>query len=111
MMSDIISTDAKEWIDMDPLPGSLTPWLCESSLTDLRIRISGIPRPDVIRNDRGKKRQHAVEETYPGEGQMTQHRVYERLSRFVNLDTTPFNGDDDRSKRGSIDGGALAQDT
>ncbi|KAK3815466.1 MAG: hypothetical protein J3Q66DRAFT_344806 [Benniella sp.] len=84
--SDIISTDVDEWIHQDPLSGSFTPWLCEISLTDLRIRISGIPRPDVICDDSGQKRQPVVDETYPGEGRMIQHQVYERLSRFVNLE-------------------------
>ncbi|KAK3815470.1 MAG: hypothetical protein J3Q66DRAFT_389294 [Benniella sp.] len=83
---DITPIDANEWIHMDPLSGSLTPWPCENSLTDLRIRISGIPRLDVVRDQRSKKRQPISWGFYPGEERVIQHRVYERLSRFVNLE-------------------------
>ncbi|KAK3815469.1 MAG: hypothetical protein J3Q66DRAFT_344815, partial [Benniella sp.] len=84
--TEIISIDANDWIHQDLLSGSPTPWLCESSLTDLRIRISGIPRPDIVRDYRGGRYLPFVEESYPGEGRMIQHRVYERLSRLVNLE-------------------------
>ncbi|KAF9362050.1 hypothetical protein BGX34_006758, partial [Mortierella sp. NVP85] len=84
---DITSIDANEWIHLDPLSGSLTPWSCENSLTDLRIRISGIPRLDVVRDQRGKKKRQPITwGAYPGEERVIQHRVYERLSRFVNLE-------------------------
>jgi len=81
----LTSVDAKDWIHQDPLSGSLTPWPCEHILTDLRIKISGIPRPDVTRRP-GPKHQPALAESYPGEGRMIQRQVYERLSRFVNLE-------------------------
>ena len=81
----LISIDANDWIHQGPLSGSLTPWPCEHILTDLRIKISGIPRPDVTRRY-GSRRQPVMPETYSGEGQMLQRRVYERLSRFVNLE-------------------------
>lgn len=69
------SMDANAWIHQDPSSGSLTPWPCEYSLKDLRIKITGIPRPDVTHDYRGKKRQPAVEESYSGEGRMMQRRV------------------------------------
>ncbi|KAK3805804.1 MAG: hypothetical protein J3Q66DRAFT_122804 [Benniella sp.] len=81
----LISIDAKDWIYQDPLSGSLTPWPCEHILTDLRIKISGIPRPDVTRRP-GPRRQPVMAESYTGEGRMIQHQVYKRLSRFVNLE-------------------------
>jgi len=65
------SIGAKEWIHQDPLSGSLTPWLCDYSLRKLSIKILGIPRPDV---------------THDHYGRMIQRLVYERLSRFVNLE-------------------------
>jgi hypothetical protein len=83
---EIISFDPNTWIHQSPLTGSLTPWPCEYSLTDLRIKISGIPRPDVTHDRHGGRRQPVVNESYPGEGREIQHRVYERLSRFVNLE-------------------------
>ncbi|KAK3815422.1 MAG: hypothetical protein J3Q66DRAFT_402380 [Benniella sp.] len=78
--------DAIEWIHQGPMAGSLTPWPCEYTLTDLRIKISGIPRPDVTHDHRGEIRQPAVNESYHGEGRKIQQQVYERLSRFVNLE-------------------------
>jgi len=74
----INAIDAIDWIHQDSLSGSLTPWPCEYTLTDLRISICGIPRPDITHP--------VVEESYPGEGQKIQHQVYERLARFVNLE-------------------------
>ncbi|KAK3805803.1 MAG: hypothetical protein J3Q66DRAFT_393183 [Benniella sp.] len=82
----LVSIDASTWIHEDRISGSLTPWLCEHLLTDLRIMISGIPRPDVTQYYQGKKRQSVVVEFYPGEGRKVQQRVYERLSRFINLE-------------------------
>ncbi|KAK3805825.1 MAG: hypothetical protein J3Q66DRAFT_445702 [Benniella sp.] len=82
----INAIDAIDWIHQDSLTGSLTPWPCEYTLTDLRISICGIPRPDITHDHKGNERYPVVEETYPGEGQKVQHQVYERLSRFVNLE-------------------------
>jgi len=82
----INAIDAIDWIHQDSLSGSLTPWPCEYTLTDLRISICGIPRPDITHDRKGRKRHPVVEESYPGEGQMIQHQVYERLARFVNLE-------------------------
>ncbi|KAK3805829.1 MAG: hypothetical protein J3Q66DRAFT_422530 [Benniella sp.] len=78
---------ANDWIHQDSLTGSLTPWPCEYTLTDLRISICGIPRPDITHDRKGKKRHPVLEETYPGESWEIQHQVYERLARFVNLET------------------------
>ena len=77
---------ANDWIHQDSLSGSLTPWPCEYTLTDLRISICGIPRPDITHDRKGRKRHPTVEETYPGESWKIQHQVYERLARFVNLE-------------------------
>jgi len=82
----INAIDAIDWIHQDSLSGSLTPWPCEYTLTDLRISICGIPRRDITHDHKGKKRHPVVEESYPGEGRMIQRRVYERLARFVNLE-------------------------
>ena len=82
----VSSIDASEWIHRDSMSGSLTPWPSEYTLTDLRIKISGIPRPDVTHDHRGEIRQPAVDESYHGEGRKIQQQVYERLSRFVNLE-------------------------
>ncbi|KAK3805827.1 MAG: hypothetical protein J3Q66DRAFT_393204, partial [Benniella sp.] len=78
---------ANDWIHQDSLTGSLTPWPCEYTLTDLRISICGIPRPDITHDRKGRKRHPVLEETYPGESWEIQHQVYERLARFVNLET------------------------
>ncbi|KAG0216616.1 hypothetical protein BGX31_000544 [Mortierella sp. GBA43] len=51
---------AREFIDMDPFTGALNPWACESSLKELRVRITGIPRPDLQDN--------IAIEAYPDEG-------------------------------------------
>ncbi|KAF9361231.1 hypothetical protein BGX34_007261 [Mortierella sp. NVP85] len=75
-----------DWIHRDPLSGLLIPWPCEYTLTDLRIKISGIPRPDVTLDHKGRRRRPLAEESYRGEGRMIQHRVYQRLARFVNLE-------------------------
>ncbi|KAF9348401.1 hypothetical protein BGX34_002502 [Mortierella sp. NVP85] len=82
----INAIDANDWIHQDSLSGSLTPWSCEYTLTDLRISICGIPRPDITHDRKGRKRHPVVEESYPGEGRMIQRRVYERLARFVNVE-------------------------
>ncbi|KAF9343778.1 hypothetical protein BGX34_006381, partial [Mortierella sp. NVP85] len=82
----INAIDANEWVHQDPLSGSLTPWPCEYTLTDLRIGIDGIPRPDITHDRKGRKRYPTVEESYSGEGRMIQSRVYDRLARFVNLE-------------------------
>ncbi|KAK3805828.1 MAG: hypothetical protein J3Q66DRAFT_359799 [Benniella sp.] len=82
----INAIDAIDWIHQDSLSGSLTPWPCEYTLTDLRISICGIPRPDITHDRKGRKCHPVVEESYPGEGRMIHRRVYERLARFVNLE-------------------------
>ena len=74
--------NAKSFIDQDH--GSLKPWMCETSLRILRIRLSGIPRPDV--------REENVNEDYPGHGRVIQKQVYDRLARFTNLETLWLGG-------------------
>jgi hypothetical protein len=72
--------DAKMFIDLDPVEGSLKPWECEGSLKTLKVVIVGIPRPDL-------KSERAIEEAYPGEGRGIQSQVYDRLARLTNLET------------------------
>jgi len=59
---------ANDWIHQDPLSGVPTPWPCEYTLTDLRISICGIPRPDITHDRRGRKRHPMVEESYLAKG-------------------------------------------
>ncbi|KAK3836420.1 MAG: hypothetical protein JOS17DRAFT_787590 [Linnemannia elongata] len=73
---------AKDWytedlIDLDPITNALTAWSCESTLKVFQVRISGIPRPRVIR---------VALEQYPGQGKDIQHQVYGRLARCTNLE-------------------------
>jgi len=79
--------DFKAFIDLDPDTGAPKPWKCEAFLKELKVIITGIPRPDMEGED-------AVEEAYPGEGRETQGRVYDRLARFTNLKTL-WLGDDE----------------
>ncbi|KFH73937.1 hypothetical protein MVEG_01150 [Podila verticillata NRRL 6337] len=75
---------AKDFIDEDPHLGSLNSWECEQSLRVLKTKIVGIPRPDVPRYQRRHRSSHV--EAPACEGKRLQHRVYERLSRFTNLE-------------------------
>lgn len=70
---------ASVFIDLDPNSGSLKPWKCESSLKELKIQISGIPR-------QGIKSHGAVLEEYPGQAQDMQNQVYARIGRLTNLE-------------------------
>lgn len=72
------SINADAFIDRDPSTGNLRTWACEASLKVLKVKIGGIPRPDLIR--RG-----IIQETHSGEG--NQKLVCERLGRLVNLKT------------------------
>ncbi|KAK3829377.1 MAG: hypothetical protein J3Q66DRAFT_364396 [Benniella sp.] len=71
--------DADTFIDKNHKTGLLNTWACEISLRVLKVKITGIPRPDV--NSDG------VNERYPGEGRMIQRQVYDRLARLTNLET------------------------
>ncbi|KAG0009038.1 hypothetical protein BGZ80_002804 [Entomortierella chlamydospora] len=75
------SIESRAFIDLEPVTNSPTPWACESTLKELRIRITGIPRPDLGRQ------QGVVEEVYAGQGREIQIQVYERLARFTNLES------------------------
>lgn len=75
---------AKDFIDEDPHLGSLNSWACEQSLRVLKTKVVGIPRPDVPRYQRRHRISHV--EAPACEGKRLQHRVYERLSRFTNLE-------------------------
>ena len=71
----------------------LRPWSCTTTLTSLRISISGISRPDQI--DLA-----AVEwtrEEFPGEGRNMQQEVHRRLGTLVNLESLWLGLDPDLS--------------
>jgi hypothetical protein len=56
------------------------PWQCESSLKVLKIKIIGIPRPDLNAGGVGNADTSEQEQRY-------QTQVYERLSRMTRLET------------------------
>lgn len=70
---------AEVFIDQDPTTGTLRPWACESTLKELIINITGIPRPDL-------QECTTVRELYPGQGREIQSQVYDRLARLTNLE-------------------------
>ncbi|KAK3811102.1 MAG: hypothetical protein J3Q66DRAFT_372787 [Benniella sp.] len=71
--------NATLFADRDLNSGSLKAWDCEGSLTTLRVRITGVPRPDL--------EECQVQERYLGEGRGIQSQVYERLARLTRLET------------------------
>jgi hypothetical protein len=77
--SGISAVDSEVFADMDPITGSLKPWLCEGSLKMLEIKIARIPRPDLKKDD-------VDEEAYPGQGREIQSQVYGRLGRLTHLE-------------------------
>ncbi|KAK3811111.1 MAG: hypothetical protein J3Q66DRAFT_351059, partial [Benniella sp.] len=76
--------DARCFIDFDSEAEELRPWMCEASLRVLKIRIHGIPRPDL-----------KGEIDYLGYGHEIQHQVYDRLARFTKLETLWLGGNYD----------------
>lgn len=74
-----------EFIDRDLDTGALRTWKCEASLKELRVKIKGIPRPDV-------KEIESEKETYPGQAREIQGYVYDRLARLINLETLWLEG-------------------
>lgn len=75
-----IQCEASATIDQDPDTGSLKAWSCEASLRVLRVKIIGIPRPDLI----GYR---STKESCPDQGREIQGQVYDRLARLTNLET------------------------
>ncbi|KAK3811106.1 MAG: hypothetical protein J3Q66DRAFT_372790 [Benniella sp.] len=71
--------NATLFADRDLNSGSLRAWYCEGSLTTLRVRITGVPRPDLEKCQ--------VQERYLGEGRGIQSQVYERLARLTRLES------------------------
>ncbi|KAF9940633.1 hypothetical protein BGZ65_006476 [Modicella reniformis] len=69
------------FIDQVPDTVLLKTWACESSLKVLKIRIAGIPRPDLEEDG------DIIDDVCPGQGLEIQSLVYDRLSRFTNLET------------------------
>ncbi|KAG0246472.1 hypothetical protein BGX31_001748 [Mortierella sp. GBA43] len=76
---------ADAFIDRDPSTGSLRPWACENNLEKLKVRITGIPRPDL-------EQCTIAFELYPGQGREIQSYVYDRLARLTNLKTLWLGG-------------------
>ncbi|KAK3811122.1 MAG: hypothetical protein J3Q66DRAFT_351084 [Benniella sp.] len=72
--------DYKAFIDLDPNTEVPKPWECEGSLKKLKVVITGIPHSDLEEEDN-------VEGAYPDEGREIHGRVYDRLARFINLET------------------------
>ncbi|KAF9948838.1 hypothetical protein BGZ65_007783 [Modicella reniformis] len=66
---------ATTFIDRNPDTGSLREWACEGSLKVLQVKITEVPRPDIIST-----------EDYPGQGRGIQRQVYERLARLTKLE-------------------------
>ncbi|KAG0304003.1 hypothetical protein BGZ99_002531 [Dissophora globulifera] len=85
---------ANDFIDLDPASDALKPWECESSLRIFYAKILGIPRSDVTTDYRGVPRLDVLQETYPGQTQELQSRVYERLARFTRLEKLGLGHDD-----------------
>ncbi|KAG9068301.1 hypothetical protein KI688_010567 [Linnemannia hyalina] len=79
---------ATDFIDADPSSNSLKPWACELSLKVFRAKISGIPRPDIVRTFHGHpvKNGMVLQEAHSGQSQEILHRVYERLGRLTRLE-------------------------
>ncbi|KAK3811050.1 MAG: hypothetical protein J3Q66DRAFT_350859 [Benniella sp.] len=67
--------DTMAFIDLDPDTGLLRPWQCETTLKELKVRISGIPRP-------GPAEEASLVRWYEIQGQF-----YDRLARLANLET------------------------
>lgn len=97
--------EADEFIDLDPATNTLRPWPCESTLRVFRAKIARIPRPDVTYTYHGFSREEESYrydefdeeprlEEYSGQGQDIQHRVYERFSRFKQLEVLALGHDD-----------------
>ncbi|KAK3811113.1 MAG: hypothetical protein J3Q66DRAFT_351070, partial [Benniella sp.] len=83
--------DANVFVDRYPLTGSLRAWACEASLTSLRVRITGVPRPDLPERQVGITDVPIlgcrVQESYLGEGREIQSQVYDRLARLTKLES------------------------
>ncbi|KAH7053556.1 hypothetical protein BKA57DRAFT_453970 [Linnemannia elongata] len=87
---------ALDFIDTDSSSDSLRPWACESTLTILRAKILGIPRPDIIKTYSGQPLEEGMvlPEVYVGQGQDIERRVYERLARFTRLERLELGHED-----------------
>lgn len=82
----------------DSSSDSLSPWACESTLTVLRVKILGIPRPDIVKTYSGQPLEEGMvlPEDYVGQGRDIERRVYERLARFTRLEQLEL-GHEDRN--------------
>ncbi|KAK3811010.1 MAG: hypothetical protein J3Q66DRAFT_350783 [Benniella sp.] len=85
MAEDSYHIHANVFIDRDQNTGVLKTWACEASLQELKIKVTDIPRPDVLGFE-------AVQETYPGQGREMQGQVYDRLARLTSLETLWLKG-------------------
>ncbi|KAG0212246.1 hypothetical protein BGX28_006599 [Mortierella sp. GBA30] len=75
---------AHDSIDADSRSGTLNSWACETTLRVLNTKIVGIPRPKVANGEGRHRTPHA--EASACQRKDLQRRVYERLSRFINLE-------------------------
>ncbi|KAG9068299.1 hypothetical protein KI688_010565 [Linnemannia hyalina] len=87
---------ALDFIDADSSSDFLRPWACESTLTVLRAKILGIPRPDITKTYSGRPLEDGMvlPEDYVGQGQDIGRRVYERLARFTRLERLELGHED-----------------
>ncbi|KAF9921622.1 hypothetical protein FBU30_008306 [Linnemannia zychae] len=83
---DVSVVEAKDFIDYNYELGTFRPWACESILRKLGIQIQGIPRPDVPNYIHGKLRKNSLQESNEEKSHGLQHQVFERLSRFSQLE-------------------------
>ncbi|KAK3810927.1 MAG: hypothetical protein J3Q66DRAFT_350546 [Benniella sp.] len=72
--------DANVFIDEDLDTGTLRPWACESSLKELKIKITSISREGWSGHGR-------IAVTYRDQERDVQSQVYDRLARLTRLET------------------------
>ncbi|KAF9911600.1 hypothetical protein EC991_003064 [Linnemannia zychae] len=79
---------AKDFIDINTSTGNVEPWQSESTLKDFRVKITGIPRPDLTHTFHHNPLREGMvtQESFPGECAKLQRQVYERLAGFSRLE-------------------------
>ncbi|KAK3811054.1 MAG: hypothetical protein J3Q66DRAFT_372740 [Benniella sp.] len=71
--------EAEAFIDLDPGSGLLKPWKCETTLKELRMRVTGTARPGWM--------DESDEDPFPDEGRAIHGLLFARLARLTNLET------------------------
>ncbi|KAG0018428.1 hypothetical protein BGZ82_000448 [Podila clonocystis] len=69
---DLSGNPVLDFIDRDPINNSLRPWMCESRLNKLKLRITDVPLEE--------------DEDYPGQRKDIHAGVYARLARLTQLE-------------------------